>query len=184
MSDARFHQSGRKIVATKWFTSSFSIAGGEGWEYPIPEPDDVIEVGSGRKLVGRTLPVGWPIADLGEQMVGPEQFIWNGEDSVIYAKNVIDTNGRWTYSKGKHKWIPPSVTHLTIRLDVHSGIYAIFSTNITTGSTYKLVDETPGGASRPELSRDGRTIAFVRRVRDKEVLVLKYVTSKAPPVLP
>lgn len=103
VSDARFHQSGRKIVATKWFTSSFSIAGGEGWEYPIPEPDDVIEVGSGRKLVGRTLPVGWPIADLGEQMVGPEQFIWNGEDSVIYAKNIIDTNGRWTYSKGKHK---------------------------------------------------------------------------------
>lgn len=38
-----------------------------------------------------------------------------------------------------------------------------------------LVDAFPGGATRPELSRDGRTLAFVRRVRDKEALVLKYV---------
>jgi hypothetical protein len=39
------------------------------------------------------------------------------------------------------------------------------------------VDASPGGASRPELSRDQRTLAFVRRVRDKEALVLKYVPS-------
>ena len=58
-------------------------------------------------------------------------------------------------------------------LDVHTGIYAIFARNLTTGRTETLVSSFPGGASRPELSRDGRTLAFVRRVRDKETLVLK-----------
>ena len=58
-------------------------------------------------------------------------------------------------------------------LDVHKGIYAIFERNLTSGTTKKLVDGFPGGASRPELSRDRRTLAFVRRVRDKQALVLK-----------
>ena len=58
-------------------------------------------------------------------------------------------------------------------LDVHKGIYAIFERNLTSGTTKTLVDASPGGASRPELSRDRRTLAFVRRVRDKEALVLK-----------
>lgn len=57
--------------------------------------------------------------------------------------------------------------------DVHAGIYSIFYRNLTTGVTETLVDASPGGASRPELSRDQKTLAFVRRVRDKEVLVLK-----------
>lgn len=47
--------------------------------------------------------------------------------------------------------------------------------NLTSGVKEVLVDAFPGGASRPVLSRDGRTLAFVRRVRDKEALVLKYV---------
>ena len=67
-------------------------------------------------------------------------------------------------------------------LDVHSGIYAIFQTNLTSKRTTTLVSSSPGGASRPELSRDGRTLAFVRRVRDKEALVLKSV-AKVPLLL-
>ncbi len=59
--------------------------------------------------------------------------------------------------------------------DVHSGIYAILATNLTSHKTTTLVPSSPGGASRPELSRDGRSLAFVRRVRDKEVLVIKQV---------
>jgi len=62
-------------------------------------------------------------------------------------------------------------------LDVHSGINALFETNLTSQVTQVLVSATPGGASRPELSRDGRTLAFVRRIRDKEAVVLKYVVS-------
>src|ERR1700761_2671422 len=61
--------------------------------------------------------------------------------------------------------------------DVHQGIYAIFSRNITSGRDTMLVENTPGGASRPEISRDGRTLAFVRRVRDKEALVVMYVST-------
>lgn len=56
---------------------------------------------------------------------------------------------------------------------MHKGIYSIFSFNITTQKVETLVDAFPGGASRPELSRDGRTLAFVRRDRDHEVLMLK-----------
>jgi len=59
--------------------------------------------------------------------------------------------------------------------DVHKGAFAIYSKNLTTGVEETLVDAFPGGASRPELSRDGRTLAFVRHVRDREVLVLKCV---------
>jgi hypothetical protein len=50
----------------------------------------------------------------------------------------------------------------------------MFAKNLTSGITRELVPAFPGGASRPELSRDGRTLAFVRRVRDKEALVLMY----------
>jgi hypothetical protein len=61
--------------------------------------------------------------------------------------------------------------------DVHKGTYSIFSKNLTTGHTETLVKASPGGASRPELSRDGKTLAFVRRVRDKEALVFKLVAA-------
>lgn len=69
--------------------------------------------------------------------------------------------------------------HLLRITDVHKGIYAIFTTNITTEETRTLVDAVPGGASRPELSRNGRTLAFVRRVRNKEALVVMFVLALA-----
>ena len=124
--------------------------------YDLPTWGSEIATGSGQRVVGRTLPLGWSFKDYGSQQIGPEQLIWFGEDAVIYALNVIDVDGTFQYSK-----------------DPHSGIYAIFRTNLTTDRTEILVPSSPGGASRPELSRDGRTLAFVRRVRDKEALVLK-----------
>lgn len=159
VSDARFHPSGKKIIATKWYTSDRSIPAGEGWEYEVPSSKTEIQAGSGQRVVGRTLPRGWDIEEYGELQVGPEQFIWNGEGGLIYAKNVIDES-EFNYSK-----------------DVHSGIYSIFARNLTTNATETLVSSFPGGASRPELSRDGRTLAFVTRVRDKEALVLKDLVS-------
>ncbi|KAF7978723.1 hypothetical protein HWV62_45013 [Athelia sp. TMB] len=160
VSDARFHPSGSKVIATKWFTTSRSLAAGEGWEYPIPDIGATVSVGSGQRLIGRTLPDGWGAAQYGDQQVGPEQFIWRGEDTIIYSMNVADTNGQFEYSK-----------------DLHKGIYAIYSRNVTTGETERLVSASPGGASRPEISRDGRTLAYVTRVRDKSVLVLKDLSS-------
>ncbi|KAJ3543125.1 hypothetical protein NMY22_g3250 [Coprinellus aureogranulatus] len=166
VSDARFHPSGSKVVATKWYTSSRSLGAGEGWEYPIPSLDDLragkqhkVGVQSGKRLLGRTLPPGWTAEDYGDQQIGPEQILWSGNDTLIFSKNVVDSD-TFTYSK-----------------DVHSGIYAIFQTNLTSQTTTRLVDSFPGGASRPELSRDGRTLAFVRRVRDKQALVLKDLVT-------
>ncbi|KAG8958820.1 hypothetical protein FRC03_008801 [Tulasnella sp. 419] len=158
VSDPRFHPDGTKIIATKWYTSGRSLGAGEGWEYDLSQ--QTIAAGDGKRLVGRSLPFGWTAEQYGNQQIGPEQFIWWGKDRVIYSKNVVDVNGAWEYSK-----------------DVHSGIYAIFAHNLTSGVTETLVDSVPGGATRPELSRDGRTLAFVRRVRDKEALVLKDLTS-------
>ncbi|KAF8162835.1 hypothetical protein B0H34DRAFT_794607 [Crassisporium funariophilum] len=165
VSDARFHPSGDRVIATKWYTSERSLGAGEGWEYPVPSVEGLhkhsaaIEAGSGTRLVSRTLPRGWTAQEYGEQQIGPEQLLWQGNDSIVYSKNVVDQN-EFTYSK-----------------DVHKGIYAIFQYNLTTGLTETLVDSFPGGASRPEISRDGRTLAFVRRVRDKEVLVLKDLVT-------
>ncbi|KXN82625.1 hypothetical protein AN958_02476 [Leucoagaricus sp. SymC.cos] len=155
VSDARFHPSGSSVIATKWYTSSRSLGAGEGWQYEVPSQAKPISVGSGSRILGRSLPRGWTVDEYGNQQIGPEQFIWLGEDAIIFAKNVKDSN-TFEYSK-----------------DVHKGVYSIFKRNLTTGVTETLVDAYPGGASRPELSRDRRTLAFVRRVRDKEALVLK-----------
>ncbi|KDQ18538.1 hypothetical protein BOTBODRAFT_52531 [Botryobasidium botryosum FD-172 SS1] len=169
VSDAHFHPSGRTVIATKWYTSWRTIPAGEGWQYDVPPPSShtqpaeeqiQIKPDSGKRLLGRNLPLGWTPNQYGDQQVGREQFIWKDDDMVIYSMNVVDTNGVYEYSK-----------------NVHKGIYAIFSKNLTTGRTETLVDATPGGASRPILSRDERTLAFVRRSGEKQVLVLKDLVS-------
>ncbi|KAH9915780.1 uncharacterized protein BXZ73DRAFT_92563 [Epithele typhae] len=162
VSDARFHPDGDKVVGTKWHTSSRSLPAGEAWEYLVPSAhkSNPVKKGDGKFLVGRTLPLGWDVEDYEHQQVGPNQFVWLGEDALVYSKNVRDVDGTWEYSK-----------------DVHQGIDAIYSKNLTTGVTTQLVSAVPGGATRPEISPSGRTLAFVRRVRDKEALVLKDLVT-------
>ena len=103
LSEPRFHPSSSKIIATKWYTSSRSLGAGEGWVYDVPSRSDKkpIEVGAGERLIGRTLPLGWTAEDYGDQQIGPEQFVWWGEDAVIYSKNVADGDGTFQYSKGE-----------------------------------------------------------------------------------
>jgi Tol biopolymer transport system component len=178
VSDPRWHPSGDKVVATKWYYSSRSLGAGEGWEFPVPavHAQSQVEAGAGKRLVSKSLPMGWTKADYVEQQIGHEQFIWAGDDALIYAGNVRDVGGSYTYSKGALAFAVSPIRHVLVphvHVDVHKGIYAIFQRNLTTGVEKTLVDAFPGGASRPILSRDGRTLAFVRRVRDKEALVLK-----------
>jgi hypothetical protein len=104
VSDARFHPSGSSVIATKWYTSGRSLGAGEAWTYELPSPDakeNVIMAGSGKRLIGRTLPPGWSASQYGDQQIGPEQFIWHGEDTIIYSKNIVD-DGVFTYSKGEY----------------------------------------------------------------------------------
>ncbi|KIJ63294.1 hypothetical protein HYDPIDRAFT_113258 [Hydnomerulius pinastri MD-312] len=159
VSDPRWHSSGDKIIATKRYFSTRSLGAGEGWEFTVPSLTDKehrVEVNTGRRLVSKRLPLGWSKADYVEQQIGHEQFSWLADDAIVYSRNVKDVEGTFQYSK-----------------DLHKGIYSIFARNLTSGEEDLLVDAFPGGASRPILSRDKRTLAFVRRVRDKEALVLK-----------
>ena len=107
ITDPRFHPSGRKIIATKWYTGSRSLGAGEGWVYELPASNSslsgggIIHPGDGERLLGRTLPPGWNSERYGEQQIGPEHLIWHGNDEVIYSKNIIDKSS-FTYSKGEH----------------------------------------------------------------------------------
>lgn len=188
MSGPRFHPSGSKVIATKWYTSTITIGTPEGWEYPVPSLSDLgapakpesIKPGSGSRVMGKTLPPGKTVDDYADQHVGPEQFVWRGDDCLIYARNIRDT---YVYSaEGNGTAITTIVIALPDNsfIDVHKGVFSVFSHNLTTGKEETLVDAFPGGASRPELSRDGRTLAFVRRQRDHEILVLKQVHPFCP----
>ena len=55
--------------------------------------------------------------------------------------------------------------------DPNSQIYVINRYNMETGET-KRITGGPGGAARPEVSRDGKKLAFVKRVRTKSVLYI------------
>lgn len=104
VSDPRWHPSGDKVIATKWYFSSRSLGAGEGWEFPVPALNAgspvQVEAGAGKRLVSKRLPRGWTKADYVEQQIGHEQFIWAGDDALIYAGNVKDVDGSYTYSKG------------------------------------------------------------------------------------
>ena len=60
--------------------------------------------------------------------------------------------------------------------DPNKQIYAIYRLDRTTGETDTFAGG-PGGAIRPTPSPDGKTVAFVRRIRAKSVLVLANVES-------
>ncbi|WP_179320257.1 amidohydrolase family protein [Winogradskyella helgolandensis] len=55
--------------------------------------------------------------------------------------------------------------------DPNSQIYVINRYNMKTGQTTRITGG-PGGAARPQISRDGKKLAFVKRVRTKTVLYI------------
>lgn len=70
----------------------------EGWEYPVASAEDLdsnqtpgsLRANSGKRILGRSLPSGRTVDEYGEQQIGPEQFIWRTNDTLIYAKNTVD----------------------------------------------------------------------------------------------
>ncbi|MEN1972373.1 amidohydrolase family protein [Luteimonas sp. MJ204] len=83
--------------------------------------------------------------DIGEPTVSPD-------GRYVYFSQDVSSGGAFDYNR-----------------DPHGVIYAIKRFDRQTGKTETVV-ATPGGAVRPQVSPDGRTLAFVKRVRDASVL--------------
>ncbi|WP_452226374.1 amidohydrolase family protein [Lacinutrix cladophorae] len=60
--------------------------------------------------------------------------------------------------------------------DPNQQIYAINAYNMETGKTERITGG-PGGAARPQISRDGKKLAFVKRVRTKTVLYIHDIET-------
>lgn len=66
--------------------------------------------------------------------------------------------------------------------DPNSEIFAIFRYDFETGETKKIVGG-PGGACRPQISKKGDKLAYVRRIREKSVLFIHdLATGKEWPI--
>ena len=96
--------------------------------------------------------------DLGEPAISPD-------GRYVYFSEDMYPGGYFQYNK-----------------DPNSQIYVIKRYDRSTGETETVV-QGPGGAVRPQLSRDGKKLSFVRRVRTKSVLyVLDLETGVQKPV--
>ena len=83
--------------------------------------------------------------DLGEPALSPDgRYVYYSED--------VSSGGAFDYNR-----------------DPHGVIYAIKRLDRQTGTTETVI-ATPGGAVRPQPSPDGKSLAFIKRVRDKSVL--------------
>lgn len=83
--------------------------------------------------------------DIGEPSVSPD-------GRYVYYSQDVSPGGAFDYNR-----------------DPHGVIYAIKRFDRQTGRNENVV-YSPGGAVRPQVSPDGRSLAFVKRVRDKSVL--------------
>lgn len=90
--------------------------------------------------------------DLGEPAVSPD-------GRYVYFSEDVSEGPTFQYNK-----------------DPHGLIYAIKRLDRQTGEIETLVS-SPGGAVRPQPSPDGKTLAFVKRVREKSVLHLMDLDS-------
>lgn len=60
--------------------------------------------------------------------------------------------------------------------DPNGIIYAIRQLDMTTGKLTDLIEQ-PGGSARPQISPDGKMMAYVKRVRLKSVLIVQNIKS-------
>ncbi|HLS83677.1 MAG TPA: amidohydrolase, partial [Arenimonas sp.] len=96
--------------------------------------------------------------DLGEPAVSPD-------GRYIYFSEDVSPDGQFDYNR-----------------NVHGLIYAIKRLDRETGEIRTLV-ASPGGAVRPQPSPDGKSLAFVKRVREQSVLhVLDLASGAVRPV--
>lgn len=87
--------------------------------------------------------------------------IFSPDGRYLYYSEDVTPGGTFEYNK-----------------DSNGQIYAVQRLDLAKGETQTLIGG-PGGACRPTPSPDGKTIAFVKRVREKSVLHLYDVESGA-----
>lgn len=92
--------------------------------------------------------------DLGEPSVSPD-------GKYVYFSEDVSPGGFFDYNR-----------------DPHSGIYAIRRLDLDSGEVETMISGT-GGAARPEISPDGKRLAFVRRIAEKTVLHMADLASGA-----
>lgn len=90
--------------------------------------------------------------DAGEPVISPD-------NKYVYWSEDVSPGPNFQYNK-----------------DPNQGIYAIKRLNRTTGNI-ETIAGGPGGACRPQLSPDGKFMAFVKRIRLKSVMYLQNLAT-------
>lgn len=99
-------------------------------------------------------------------------------DQQDLGEPALSPDGRWVYFSED---VSPGPS-FQYNKNPHATIYAIRRLDRQTGEIQTLID-TPGGAVRPQPSPDGKSLAFVKRVRDKSVLeVLDLASGEVRPL--
>ncbi|MCW5519749.1 PD40 domain-containing protein [Aureitalea sp. L0-47] len=91
-----------------------------------------------------------------------------------------DVNEPFTSSDGKYLYYAEDMYpggFFQYNKDPNDQIYAIKRYEFETGKTVQITGG-PGGAARPTVSRDGKLLAFVKRVREKSVLFIHNLETE------
>ncbi|MGB1273167.1 MAG: amidohydrolase, partial [Luminiphilus sp.] len=151
LNNPSWHPSGDYLVAKKHFTTSRSLGTGEVWLYDA-NMDQALERAElqGSVLVKRPSPAF-------QKELGEPAFSSDGK-SVFYIQNMTPGN-TFIYHE-----------------DSNGEVMAIKRYDLETGDIEKVVGGA-GGAVRPTPSPDGKTLAFVKRVRAASRLFIMDLAS-------
>src|SRR5262249_59172822 len=84
---------------------------------------------------------------------------WGDANEPVFSRD-----GRYVYFTGRTQ-------RFGYDRNVHAGIWQIRQYDRVTGKVATLTDQA-GGAGRPAVSPDGKSLSFIRRIRDKDVLIV------------
>jgi Tol biopolymer transport system component len=145
---------------------------------PAWTPDGRFLVGRKHFTSQRSLGAGelWLYHASGEAggATGGLQLTKRKNDQQDLGEPAVSPDGRYVYFSED---VSPGPT-FQYNKDPHGVIYAVKRLDRETGKVDTLVS-TPGGAVRPQPSPDGKSLAFVKRVREKSVLHVMDLASGA-----
>ncbi len=158
--------------ATQVTSESFRL-----FNNPVWTPDGQYLIGRKHFTSGRSLGAGelWMIHRNGGDGL---QLTKRKNDQMDLGEPEVSPDGRYVY----YSEDVSNGDSFEYNKNVHGVIYAIKRLDRDTGETRTMV-ATPGGAIRPQPSPDGKSLAFVKRIREKSVLhVLDLASGEVRPV--